>query len=163
MGTNYYRIPSQEEMDERKELLIKRAQSLDISSSSVACDFRTLQKMDMSEWDAFNMWDEFTRGVSVHIGKRSSGWKFLWNFHRKEYYSDKEELFEFIRRGRIVNEYYEEIDVEEFIQMALEWGQPKGYDLDMYYREHPRQYHYDYIEKEQYIDGLRVSPSTEFS
>ena len=47
--------------------------------------------------------------------------------------------------------------------MALEWGQPDGYDLNEYYKKHPRQYHYDYIEREQYIDGLRISPSTDFS
>jgi hypothetical protein len=162
MGTNYYRIPSQEEMLERKELLIQRAQNLDINSSNIACEFRNIKKMDR-DWDAFNMWDDFTKDMLVHIGKRSSGWKFLWNFNKKAYYGDREELFQFLRRGRVVNEYYEEIDVEEFITMALEWGQPDGYDLNAYYKKHPRQYHYDYIEKESYIDGLRVSPSTDFS
>ena len=81
----------------------------------------------MYVWDRKNLWDEFTENMNVHLGKRSVGWKFLWNFHNNEYYSDKEELFQFIRRGRVINEYSEEIPVEEFIQMALEWGKEDGY------------------------------------
>jgi hypothetical protein len=109
-----------------------------------------------------NPWERFTDDVEVHLGKRSGGWKFLWNFHSNRYYSNKEELFSYIRSGRVVNEYGEEIDAEEFITMALEWGQPDGYDQKRYRQEHPRQYHYDFERPEEYIDGLRVSPDTNF-
>ena len=54
------------------------------------------------------------------------------------------------------------MEVEEFITMALEWGQPDGHDAKSYRREHPRQYHYDFEREEEYIDGLRVSPHTDF-
>jgi len=50
------------------------------------------------------------------LGKRSSGWKFLWNWNDSKYYKTKEELFEFIRSGRVVNEYGDQMDQEEFIQ-----------------------------------------------
>jgi hypothetical protein len=73
------------------------------------------------------------------------GWKFCWNFHKEKYYKDKESLLNFIRSGRVMDEYGEEMNVEEFITMALEWGQPNGLVAD----------------KE--VDGLRVSSSTEFS
>ena len=148
MGTNYYRIPSVEEMEKRKQELINNINSIDISQLSI---------------ESNSIWDLFTDGTNIHLGKRSSGWKFLWNFNDKKFYSNKEELLNFIRIGRVIDEYGKEMDVEEFITMALVWGQPDGYDHEKYRREHPRQYHYDFEVKEEYIDGLRVSPSTQFS
>jgi len=148
MGTNYYRIPSVEEMEKRKQELINNINSIDISQLSI---------------ESNSIWDLFTDGTNIHLGKRSSGWKFLWNFNDKKFYSNKEELLNFIRTGRVIDEYGKEMDVEEFITMALVWGQPDGYDHEKYRREHPRQYHYDFELKEEYIDGLRVSPNNEFS
>ena len=57
------------------------------------------------------------------------------------------------------------IDQEEFIQMALSWGQEDGWDIETYYKEHPdhRMSFFSNEKHEEYIDGLRVSPSTEFS
>jgi hypothetical protein len=114
-------------------------------------------------FDRYSVWDIFTEGTSIHLGKKSMGWKFLWNFHDNKYYSNKEELFNFIKSGRIVDEYGTEIDVEEFMTISLEWNQPDGLDAEKYRREHPRQYHHDFEKKEQYIDGLRVAPYTDFS
>jgi hypothetical protein len=161
MGTNYYRIPSVEEMEKRKQELIDNINSLDISPSSIERKFATIQKEN--DWGNYSIWDLFTDGTNIHLGKRSSGWKFLWNFNDKKFYSNKEELLNFIRIGRVIDEYGNEMDVEDFITMALEWGQPDGYDLKRYRQEHPRQYHYDFEVKEEYIDELRVSPNNEFS
>jgi hypothetical protein len=143
MGTNYYRIPSVEEMEKRKQELIA-----------------TIEKEN--NFIIQSIWDIFTEDSNIHLGKRSSGWKFLWNFNDKKFYSNKEELLNFIRTGRVVDEYGEEMNIDEFITMALEWGQPNGLDSETYRKEHPRQYHYDFEEKEKYIDGLRVSPHTDF-
>ena len=159
MGTNYYRIPSVREMGEKKSKLIEDIKNIDISSSSIIYKFKIID--DKSEQISY--WDKFVEDTSIHLGKRSSGWKFLWNFNDNKYYSNKEELFNFIRTGRIVDEYGEEMDVEEFIDMALEWNQPDGLDGEKYRREHPRQYSYDFEKKEEYIDGLRVAPYTDFS
>jgi len=148
MGTNYYRIPSVEEMEKRKQELINNINSIDISQLSIENN---------------SIWDILTENLNIHLGKRSSGWKFLWNFNDKKFYSNKEKLLNFIRTGRVIDEYGKEMDVEEFITMALVWGQPDGYDHKKYRREHPRQYHYDFEQPEEYIDGLRVSPNTEFS
>lgn len=158
MGTNYYRIPSEEEMEKKKSKLIEDIKDLDISPSSIVFNFKIMDEIS----EQISSWDEFTENTSIHLGKRSSGWKFLWNFHNNKYYSNKEELFNFIKSGRIVDEYGTEMDVEEFITMSLEWGQPNGYDMKKYRQEHPRQYHYDFEKQEQYIDGLRISPNTEF-
>jgi hypothetical protein len=165
MGTNYYRIPSVEEMEDRREDLLKQVQSIEIDPASISSNFKIRVKMDDYS-EGMNPWERFTDDIEVHLGKRSMGWKFLWNFHKKRYYSDKEELFSFIRSGRVVDEYGEEVDVEEFIQMALEWGQPDGYDTQTYSAKYPSE-HVNWMNikdyYDDYIDGLRVSSSTDFS
>jgi len=99
MGTNYYRIPSVDEMEKRKQELIDKISSLDISPSSIERNFATIQKEN--DWDSYSIWDMFTEDSSIHLGKRSSGWKFLWNFNQNKLYTNKEELFNFIRSGRV--------------------------------------------------------------
>ena len=93
------------------------------------------------------------------------GWKFCWNFNDKKFYTNKEELFDFIRSGRIIDEYGVEINQEEFIGMALDWCKD-GWDTQTYYEENPSskvswfdssRYH------DIYIDDLRISTSTDFS
>ena len=84
----------------------------------------------------------------------------------KRFSIDKEELFDFIKSGRIINEYGEEIDPNEFIEMALDWCKDDGWDTQTYYEENPSSkvswldsYRYHDI----YIDDLRISSSTDFS
>ena len=93
------------------------------------------------------------------------GWKFCWNFHKNKHYSTKEELFEFIRSGRIIDEYGEEIIPDEFIEMATNWC-IDGYDSQKYYEENPS-HRISWIDLDShfdtYVDGLRVSNSTDFS
>ena len=112
-----------------------------------------------------NAWDEFMEDVMIHVGKRSSGWKFCWNFHNGKFYNSKKELLKFIRNGRIIDEYGTLHDTEEFIEMALNWGEPNGLVVNAeYYEKNERN---SFFNKERYydkdIDGLRVSSSTEFS
>jgi len=147
MGTNYYRIPTQLEMEERKAKLIKDIADLDISPS-----------------DMESVWDSITEGTSIHLGKRSGGWKFCWNFHDNKYYSNKEELIQFVLSGRVVNEYGDEIDPQEFLDMAFEWSQPDGLIADeKYLRENSSWLPNPQSYADKIIDGLRVSTSTEFS
>lgn len=168
MGTNYYRIPTVEEMEERKSRLEKRIKELDMSPSQIERNYCVIQSLT-SDWDRMNPWDEFTNDTSIHLGKRSGGWKFCWNFHKNQYYSNKEQLLSFIRSGRVVDEYGEEWNVEEFIAMALEWGEPDGWVVNEEYRKVERSKGHGafWLDNEKYddliIDGLRVSTSTEFS
>jgi len=56
------------------------------------------------------------------------------------------------------------IDVEEFIIMALEWGKDDGWDIETYYKDHPEhRMSFGRDVYEEYIDGLRVSTSVDFS
>ena len=162
MGTNYYRIPSVAEMEERKERLIKQVAEIDISAQSVNQGFTY---DNPNGWDRYSPWDFFTEDVHVHLGKRSGGWKFCWNFHDDKYYRDKASLEEFIKSGRVVDEYGAEIDPEEFLQMAHDWC-TDGWDNQKYYQERPqdRVAWIDYSKHmDRYVDGLRISSSTDFS
>ena len=164
MGTNFYRIPTVKEVEDRKNKLLSEIRKLDLSPGSIERGFRVSQE---DTWDHFSPWDHFTDDISIHLGKRSMGWKFCWNFHDNKYYSNKEELLEFIRGGRVVDEYGEEQEVEEFITMALEWGQPDGLVVNEEYEleEQKKGRRIFYGEKywDRIVDGLRVSSSTEFS
>ena len=164
MGTNYYRIPTQSEMETRKAKLIKDIADLDISSSNIETEFRQYKSED--SWDSESVWDRFIEGTSIHLGKRSSGWKFCWNFHKDKYYSNKEELIQFVLSGRVVDEYGEQIDSQEFLDMAFAWGEPDGLVADKEYFDSTNHHSWmsnpsAYYDKE--VDGLRVSSSTQFS
>ena len=165
MGTNYTRIPLASEMDERKFKLIEDITKLDLTPYNIEMEFNLPME---DSFDRESVWDKFIRGTNVHLGKRSGGWKFCWNFHNNKYYSNREELLAYIRSGRVVDEYGEEQDVEEFIKMALEWGEPDGWVVNEEYRkkERIRGHGSFWLDSEKYddliIDGLRVSTSTEF-
>ena len=166
MGTNYYRIPTVEEVNSRKERLTDELHKMDLSPSSVESKFHF---PIVDSWERESPWDKFIDGISIHLGKRSGGWKFCWNFHKNKYYSNKEELLKFIRDGRVVDEYGEEWNVEKFITMALEWEQSDGLVInEQYRRDQISKGHGMFcLENEKYddliIDGLRVSESIDFS
>ena len=159
MGTNYYRIPTAKEVEGRRNKLMSEIRKMDMDPSSVENKFSKPQE-DSFDW--ISPWDSFTEGMSIHLGKRSMGWKFCWNFHENKYYSNKEELLEFIRGGRVVNEYGEEQEVEEFMEMSLEWGQPDGLIVNGEY-EKRRGIFYGEKYWDNIVDGLRVSSSIYFS
>ncbi len=166
MSTDYYRIPKQKIVREKYLDLVEQISDMDIfSPANIYDEFRTIEK----GFERWSPWDEFLDGLKIHIGKRSSGWKFLWNFNDNKHYSTKEGLLKFIRSGRIVDEYGELQDTEEFIKMALEWGQPDGKVANKHYFDEQsklglRNYLFstsEYYDKE--VDGLRVSKHIEFS
>jgi hypothetical protein len=158
MGTNYYRIPTHEEVEKRKESLIWKIKNLPITPTDIKINFREYEET----WDTYSPWDTFTKDICVHLGKRSSGWRFCWNFHHKKYYTSREELFAFIRSGRVVDEYGEEMSTDEFIEMALNWC-PDGLIGNKEYHTNGKSLHW--VPESMYdteVDGLRVSSSSEF-
>jgi len=167
MGTNYYRIPTHEEMFKRQQTLIQQVTSMDMSMENLERGMKYISPT--KDWEWFSPWEMFIDGTNIHLGKRSGGWKFCWNFHKDKYYTNKEELLSFIRSGRVVDEYGAEWNVEDFITMALEWGQPNGLVVNEIYRlkERAKGHGSYWTDNEKYddliIDGLRVSTSTEFS
>lgn len=165
MGTNYYFIPTHEEMLKRQQTLIQQVTSMDMSVENLERGMKYISPT--KDWEWFSPWEMFIDGTNIHLGKRSSGWKFCWNFHKEKYYSNKEELLSFIRSGRVVDEYGDEWNVEDFITMALEWGEPDGLIADEKYRKEQRSKGVgSFFDKPEYddriVDGLRVSSSIEF-
>lgn len=166
MGTNYYFIPTHEEMLKRQQTLIQQVTSMDMSVENLERGMKYISPT--KDWEWFSPWEMFIDGTNIHLGKRSSGWKFCWNFHKDKYYSNKEELLTFIRSGRVVDEYGDEWNVEGFITMALEWGEPDGLVVNEIYRikERAKGHGSYWTDNEKYddliIDGLRVSSSTDF-
>ena len=79
MGTNYYRIPTAEEMEERRIRLQARVIGLKLTPDLVERGFAYIDDPS-DEWTRLSPWDEFLDGARVHLGKRSGGWKFLWNW-----------------------------------------------------------------------------------
>lgn len=166
MGTNYYFIPTHEEMLKRQQTLIQQVTSMDMSIENLERGMKYISPT--KDWEWFSPWEMFIDGTNIHLGKRSSGWKFCWNFHKEKYYSNKEELLTFIRSGRVVDEYGDEWNVEDFITMALEWGEPDGLVVNEIYRikERAKGHGSFWLDNEKHddliIDGLRVSSSTDF-
>jgi hypothetical protein len=160
MGTNYYRIPTHEEVENRKAELIESVQNLPIDPASIE---RGFSEYEEGSWESYSPWTRFTKDLSIHLGKRSSGWRFCWNFHHNEYYSNKEELLQFIRTGRVVDEYGQEIPIEEFIEMALNWCPNGLIGNKEYHLKNPNSY--SFVTESTYdreIEGLRVSSTSEF-
>ena len=165
MSTNYYRVPTHEEMLERQQTLIQQVTSMDMSVENLERDMKYISPT--KDWEWFSPWEMFIEGTNIQLGKRSSGWKFCWNFHKEKYYTNKEELLSFIRSGRVVDEYGEEQDINGFILMALNWGEPDGLVADQDYRKEQRSkgmgsFFDDPKYDDRIVDGLRVSSSTDF-
>jgi hypothetical protein len=163
MGTNFYRIPTEKELEQRKNRLQTRIRQMDLKPSSVNRGFNIGGGSD--EWTNRSPWDEFTEDIQIHLGKRSMGWKFCWNFHDNKHYHNKESLETFVRSGRVIDEYGEEISPDEFLEMAYNWC-VDGWDNQKYDEENPS-HRISWIDKSKYydtyIDDLRISSSKDFS
>lgn len=159
MGTNYYAriIPTKE-----RKKQIKKAIDAD--------NFSTIRNLVAETYNGERPCDmkDVMKG-EIHLGKRSAGWKFLWNPNvyliRKYHFEDtpdgirtikydsneayylypltKKGIKAFIDREDVViyDEYDEKQDKEEFFQMALNWNKKDGYDSDFYVNAHPKEYH----------------------
>jgi len=143
---------------ERHQKLVDRISRLDwFDAAKLERNFAEIED-PKSQFTRLTPWDEFMYDIKVHLGKRSSGWKFCWNFHHGKYYSNKESLLKYIRSGRVVDEYGELQETEEFIKMALEWD---GMVVDKkYLMENKITDRFASLDKE--VDGLRVSPHDDF-
>ena len=115
----------------------------------------------------------------IHIGKRSGGWKFLFNANNFEYFDTTEEsLIEWLKSGQIVDEYNQEYTFDEF------WNNERsieGWDLKEYYEQFTEDKWIYYVESktiqkfkdsfgidvnlhgEFYINDLRFTTFNEFS
>lgn len=148
MGTNFYAriIPTKERKEE-----IKKAIDED--------DFPTVK--ELVEKTYYSPTTYSVEGGNVHLGKRSSGWKFLWNpnwskIHKghseidsggkykwinegyaihKYYDLTKQSITDFVNQANVViyDEYNEKQNKQEFLDMAFGWND--GWDSESYLKE----------------------------
>ena len=148
MGTNYYAriIPKEEEKNQLINKIINN-------------QFNEIEALASELYGHRN---EYTRkGNVIHLGKRSCGWKFLWNPNVIKYHDGyldpntkdyidvikydyvypltKKGIIEFVTREDVIiyNEYNERQDPKEFLDMAFSWGEPDGW-TGKTYEEDPK-------------------------
>lgn len=74
--------------------------------------------------DEYGIVDEPYFGYEIHIGKRSCGWKPLFQEHRQAYNSVKE-MIDFLKSHsdiRIFDEYNREFDINGLVEELIDWG-----------------------------------------
>lgn len=153
MGTNYYAriIPSVESKTKLQQAIESN-------------DFKTVTELVNKMYSRLHLDNNELVGGEVHLGKRSGGWKFLWNpnvYVTREIYKDNDTgqyrlgkyvgkfLYELTRKGIkefidrddvvIYNEYNEIWDKDKFFDMAINWSY-HGWDSKKYYEEYPDDY-----------------------
>lgn len=167
MGTNFYaRIIPKE--DEKNELINKIVNN----------QFDEI--VDLAS-ELYGERNQYTRkGNKIHLGKRSAGWKFLWNpnvirypdgyFNGKEYvlvykYDQiypltKQGITDFVMREDVIitDEYGKRQDPKEFLEMAFSWGEPDGWIGKTYEEdpETPSSGYRNYYWSEKYQRGMRT-------
>lgn len=112
MGTNYY--IKRKLSDNQKQIII--------------------DKLMKDEYEDVH----FMLPENIHIGKRSSGWKFLWDVHGFKYFNPtKESIFDFLKSGTIIDEFRQEVSFDDFINNIIvsKFGDP--WDSASYHKEHP--------------------------
>ena len=166
MGTNFYAriIPSKSRKEKLKKLIDEDC--FDDIKEEVA--------------DMYNRSDDFHENHGeIHLGKRSGGWKFLFNPNYERYYSlTKESLMNFLKREDVIiySEYfsfkenakyskYKYTDdpnsckeeylwtAEQFMDMATNWGynNPEAWDGESY-EKYEREKNPSYLGYERYGD-----------
>lgn len=111
-----------------------------------------------------NKYDEVREMLpnDIHIGKRSYGWKFLWDAHFFKYYKPtKKSLFDWLQSGQIIDEYGDEFTFDQFINDELVGFLDEGYDIESYYEANPKEQYYWYDYKERIDEFIRKSPNTD--
>ena len=105
---------------------------------------------------------------NIHIGKRSCGWKFLWDVHFfYNYEPNIESLQNWLKSGIIIDEYGKEFSFDEFWNDELEGWLDKGYDSETYLKDHPEERVWWNISEEikrfkRQCPDIRVNSSGEF-
>lgn len=169
MGTNYYAriIPKEEEKNQLINKIINNQfdEIVDLAS------------------ELYGRRNEYTRiGNVIHLGKRSGGWKFLWNPNVIKYHDGyldsetknyidvikydyvypltKQGITDFVMRDDVIiyDEYGEQEDPKEFLEMAFSWGEPDGWTGKTYEEDPktPSSHYRNYYWSEKYQRGMHT-------
>lgn len=109
MGTNYYARP------------IKTIQEIKDTRNRVESEIRGFTSQSSIELeDLIHEWEQMkiAQCDSVHIGKSSAGWKFLFNHNDWKYFTNIQEMKDWLKDQEIESEYGEVISFEDFWSMV---------------------------------------------
>ena len=178
MGTNFYKVlPAPEDFPKQVKKVLEEVELELIKDGKISYD--TQEKLDNLSKSK----------RSIHLGKRSGGWQFLWNHNDGEYYDlNIDSIKEFLNQpGIIEDEYGEQFTVEEFLEDEIGyalWGDKEHADLtgakyyqlclkdpDTYGRAYRCEQRAIEIKGKAYpvewhdiiVNGLRFATTTEFS
>lgn len=135
-------------------------------------DKKTLHKLiDCEEFESLvEFVNTLYKNHYIHIGKRSGGWQFLWDYHYGEYFQPNlKSITEFLNTGSIFDEYNNEFTTDQFFNEEIKnflYKDEHHCDLKQYVEEHPEDCKYiRSVELEEFIseDGLRFSKHEDFS
>ena len=62
----------------------------------------------------------------IHLGKSSSGWRFMFNYNKGRYYKDIKEMQKWLADKRIEDEYGEEVSHLDFWDMVQDKQKEKS-------------------------------------
>lgn len=139
MGTNYYARIIPKEEDKQKLIDAINDNKYDIIENLVS--------------ELYGRRNDYSGiGNEIHLGKRSGGWKFLWNpnvikvwdseacdyAYNYVYPLTKEGITNFVMKEDVIitDEYGEQYTPEDFLEMAFSWGEPNGYTGKTYEESH---------------------------
>ena len=147
MGTNYYRILSEEEMKTRNGYIKEHGghQQLEklVADGVPLCD--------IYNWLYNYVPHDGTPGFSnkIHIGKRSMGWEFLFAKNIDEFCGlHFDAIYDWLDAGKIINEYGEVISTDDFFKMVDEASMLAS----RHYTEDAYEFHNGFRLTDDYID-----------
>lgn len=150
MGTNfYYKIPfSKREIQDLKNSITEDPSLENFNELAIA----------------------YTDKKIVHLGKRSYGWQFLWNYNNGDYYeASLESIRKFLTNsgGWIENEYHNKFTIDEFFEDEIKdclYKDDNHVDAVAWYEKHPDEWWSEDPAKHEFTkNGLRFSKHSEFS
>lgn len=115
--------------------------------------------------------EELEKASIIHLGKRSYGWQFLWDYHDGRFYSDSlESIMHYLNNGEgvIYNEYGETFTVKQFFDdeiMNCLYKDEKHCDAFQYHQQYPEEPLFYNINDHEFTsdDGLRFCKDEDFS
>ena len=113
MGRNFFCVEkiSRRQRSKIKSLLREYIEIVD--KVNTACDFHVLHSK-------YNEMILDCIPERVHLGKRSYGWQFLWDFHEGRYFkANLESIKEFLKDKIIFDEYDEVFSLDQFFNEEI--------------------------------------------
>lgn len=150
MGTNYYlrRIPTKEEIAQCHKLVDERKfEYMDVMNEKYGAPYLETVLEKITE--------------KIHIGKKSCGWRFLFQIHNDLYGKSIQSCIEFLKRQtgtgmwRFIDEYGEEISIDDFESMVR--NSLDQMTIEDYYRKYPEERRWESFGSPQEVvdDGSR--------